>query len=159
MLGRSPLGLRVTDYEEQIGADVVQHGLAGTNIARYHIEKPLSSKTFATVTKAITKWKIQTRANRALRQQQAASGARKTVDAFVSAVSHMPQQTAKKASQKLTPSVTPLTRSDNITAQAIHSMSLNLPHAVGLASDFKREQELSKCVQIDETTSTAGQVC
>ncbi|VDN35304.1 unnamed protein product [Gongylonema pulchrum] len=44
MLGRSPLGLRVTDYEEQIGADVVQHGLAGTNIARYHIEKPLSSK-------------------------------------------------------------------------------------------------------------------
>ncbi|VDM92222.1 unnamed protein product [Onchocerca ochengi] len=69
ILGKSPLGIRVTDYEEQIGADVIEHGLAGTNIARYHIEKPLSSKTFATVTKAITKWKLQTRANRALREQ------------------------------------------------------------------------------------------
>ncbi|VDO41830.1 unnamed protein product, partial [Onchocerca flexuosa] len=74
ILGRSPLGIRVTDYEEQIGADVIEHGLAGTNIARYHIEKPLSSKTFATVTKAITKWKLQTRANRTLREQCAALG-------------------------------------------------------------------------------------
>ncbi|VDM91798.1 unnamed protein product, partial [Litomosoides sigmodontis] len=77
ILGRSPLGIRVTDYEEQIGADVVEHGLAGTNIARYHVEKPLTSKTFATVTKAITKWKIQTRANRALREQYAALGYRR----------------------------------------------------------------------------------
>uniref|UniRef100_F1LCP0 Ammonium transporter 3 n=1 Tax=Ascaris suum TaxID=6253 RepID=F1LCP0_ASCSU len=46
-LDKSPLGLRVTDYEEQIGADVIEHGLAGTNVARYHLEKPLTSKTFA----------------------------------------------------------------------------------------------------------------
>ncbi|CAD6192264.1 unnamed protein product [Caenorhabditis auriculariae] len=58
LLSKSPLGLRVTDYEEQIGADVIEHGLAGTNVARYVIEKPLSTRTFQTVTKAITKWKM-----------------------------------------------------------------------------------------------------
>ncbi|KAF1765056.1 hypothetical protein GCK72_005007 [Caenorhabditis remanei] len=58
LISKSPLGLRVTDYEEQIGADVIEHGLAGTNVARYVIEKPLSTRTFQTVTKAITKWKM-----------------------------------------------------------------------------------------------------
>uniref|UniRef100_A0A8R1DLF7 Ammonium transporter n=1 Tax=Caenorhabditis japonica TaxID=281687 RepID=A0A8R1DLF7_CAEJA len=57
LISKSPLGLRVTDYEEQIGADVIEHGLAGTNVARYVLEKPLSTRTFQTVTKAITKWK------------------------------------------------------------------------------------------------------
>ncbi|KAJ1365054.1 ammonium transporter Amt3 [Parelaphostrongylus tenuis] len=58
LISKSPLGLRVTDYEEQIGADVIEHGLAGTNVARYVVEKPLSTRTFQTVTKAITKWKM-----------------------------------------------------------------------------------------------------
>ncbi|ULU04399.1 hypothetical protein L3Y34_017281 [Caenorhabditis briggsae] len=58
LISKSPLGLRVTDYEEQIGADVIEHGLAGTNVARYVLEKPLSTRTFQTVTKAITKWKM-----------------------------------------------------------------------------------------------------
>ncbi|KAK0393309.1 hypothetical protein QR680_000145 [Steinernema hermaphroditum] len=58
IISKSPLGLRVTDYEEQIGADVVEHGLSGTNIARYHLEKPMNKRVFATVTKAITKWKM-----------------------------------------------------------------------------------------------------
>ncbi|KJH51395.1 ammonium transporter [Dictyocaulus viviparus] len=44
LINNSPLGLRVTDYEEQIGADVIEHGLAGTNVARYVIEKPLSTR-------------------------------------------------------------------------------------------------------------------
>lgn len=50
-LGKSPLGLRVTDYEEQIGADAVEHGLAGQNVARYHIEKPISNKSVFIVLK------------------------------------------------------------------------------------------------------------
>ncbi|TMS33883.1 hypothetical protein L596_001572 [Steinernema carpocapsae] len=62
IISKSPLGLRVTDYEEQIGADVVEHGLSGTNIARYHIEKPMNKRVFATVTKAITKWKMMAKA-------------------------------------------------------------------------------------------------
>ncbi|CAJ0951453.1 unnamed protein product, partial [Mesorhabditis belari] len=60
-IAKSPLGLRVTDYEEQIGADVIEHGLAGTNVSRYVVEKPLSTKTFLSVTKAITKWKMLTK--------------------------------------------------------------------------------------------------
>ncbi|VDM64333.1 unnamed protein product [Angiostrongylus costaricensis] len=71
LISKSPLGLRVTDYEEQIGADVIEHGLAGTNVARYVIEKPLSTRTFQTVTKAITKWKMLAKSkSRAKRMEQ-----------------------------------------------------------------------------------------
>lgn len=44
-------------------------------------------RTFATVTKAITKWKLQTRANRALREQQAALGGRRTPNGHI-AIAH-----------------------------------------------------------------------
>ncbi|KAK6732527.1 hypothetical protein RB195_016729 [Necator americanus] len=72
LISKSPLGLRVTDYEEQIGADVIEHGLAGTNVARYVIEKPLSTRTFQTVTKAITKWKMLAKTkSRSKRMEQA----------------------------------------------------------------------------------------
>ncbi|CAJ0608177.1 unnamed protein product [Cylicocyclus nassatus] len=71
LISKSPLGLRVTDYEEQIGADVIEHGLAGTNVARYVLEKPLSTRTFQTVTKAITKWKMMAKAkSRSKRMEQ-----------------------------------------------------------------------------------------
>ncbi|CAB3403889.1 unnamed protein product [Caenorhabditis bovis] len=68
----SPLGLRVTDYEEQIGADVIEHGLAGTNVARYVLEKPLSTRTFQTVTKAITKWKMLAKQKNRQKRMEAA---------------------------------------------------------------------------------------
>ncbi|PIO67205.1 ammonium transporter [Teladorsagia circumcincta] len=72
LISKSPLGLRVTDYEEQIGADVIEHGLAGTNVARYVLEKPLSTRTFQTVTKAITKWKMLAKTkSRSKRMEQA----------------------------------------------------------------------------------------
>ncbi|GMT13743.1 hypothetical protein PFISCL1PPCAC_5040, partial [Pristionchus fissidentatus] len=76
IIAKSPLGLRVTDYEEQIGADVIEHGLAGTNIARYLVEKPLSTKTFQTVTKAITKWKMLAKARSREKRMEAARARR-----------------------------------------------------------------------------------
>ncbi|GMR35372.1 hypothetical protein PMAYCL1PPCAC_05567 [Pristionchus mayeri] len=76
LISKSPLGLRVTDYEEQIGADVIEHGLAGTNIARYLVEKPLSTKTFQTVTKAITKWKMLAKARSREKRMEAARARR-----------------------------------------------------------------------------------
>uniref|UniRef100_A0A9J2Q1B7 Ammonium transporter AmtB-like domain-containing protein n=1 Tax=Ascaris lumbricoides TaxID=6252 RepID=A0A9J2Q1B7_ASCLU len=43
-LSRSCWGVRMTKYEEQIGADLIEHGLAGHNIARYAVEKKLTTK-------------------------------------------------------------------------------------------------------------------
>ncbi|CAJ0583896.1 unnamed protein product, partial [Mesorhabditis spiculigera] len=57
----SPLGLRVSDYEEELGADATEHGLTGANISRYVVEKPLNVRTLSTVTKAVARWKTQTR--------------------------------------------------------------------------------------------------
>ncbi|VDK63148.1 unnamed protein product [Anisakis simplex] len=68
ILSRSPLGVRMTKYEEQIGADLIEHGLSGHNIARYAIEKKLTTKSFTSVMKAIIRWKKLTREARAIRQ-------------------------------------------------------------------------------------------
>lgn len=44
IMDQLPWGLRMTKYEEQLGADLVEHGLAGHNIAKYSIEKRLNVK-------------------------------------------------------------------------------------------------------------------
>lgn len=44
VMDRFPWGLRMTKYEEQLGADLVEHGLAGHHIAKYTIEKRLTTK-------------------------------------------------------------------------------------------------------------------
>lgn len=43
-MNQFPWGLRMTKYEEQLGADLIEHGLAGHNIAKYSIEKKLNVK-------------------------------------------------------------------------------------------------------------------
>uniref|UniRef100_A0A914M3T6 Ammonium transporter AmtB-like domain-containing protein n=1 Tax=Meloidogyne incognita TaxID=6306 RepID=A0A914M3T6_MELIC len=44
IMNQFPWGLRMTKYEEQLGADLIEHGLAGHNIANYSIEKKLNVK-------------------------------------------------------------------------------------------------------------------
>ncbi|TMS33716.1 hypothetical protein L596_001426 [Steinernema carpocapsae] len=57
ILNRMPWGLRLSKYEEQLGADLIEHGLAGHNIARYKVEKKLTTKNVRGVITAIAKWK------------------------------------------------------------------------------------------------------
>jgi hypothetical protein len=45
IMNQFPWGLRMTKYEEQLGADLIEHGLAGHNIAKYSIEKKLNVKS------------------------------------------------------------------------------------------------------------------
>lgn len=40
----SPVGLRVSKYEEELGADLIEHGLAGVNLMTYTVEKKLDAR-------------------------------------------------------------------------------------------------------------------
>uniref|UniRef100_A0A0K0FWR5 Ammonium transporter n=1 Tax=Strongyloides venezuelensis TaxID=75913 RepID=A0A0K0FWR5_STRVS len=57
VLNRTKLGVRLSKYEEQLGADLVEHGLAGHNIAKYSIEKKLSAKMVSILVSVFVRWK------------------------------------------------------------------------------------------------------
>ncbi|VDO63686.1 unnamed protein product [Heligmosomoides polygyrus] len=43
-LQHSPIGLRLSRLDEELGADLREHGLAGVNVMTYTIEKKLTAK-------------------------------------------------------------------------------------------------------------------
>ncbi|CAJ0585825.1 unnamed protein product, partial [Mesorhabditis spiculigera] len=69
-LNQTPMGLRLTKYEELLGADLREHGLAGHNVAKYKVEKKLTTKAFTSVMKAIMRWKRLTREGRERREME-----------------------------------------------------------------------------------------
>ncbi|KAK0393442.1 hypothetical protein QR680_000214 [Steinernema hermaphroditum] len=75
ILNRLPWGLRLSKYEEQLGADLIEHGLAGHNIARYKIEKKLTTKSVRGVVTAIARWKRTVKKSRERNAMMAANGA------------------------------------------------------------------------------------
>ncbi|CEF60342.1 Ammonium transporter family and Ammonium transporter AmtB-like domain-containing protein [Strongyloides ratti] len=57
ILDHTRLGVRLSKYEEQLGADLVEHGLAGHNIAKYSVEKKLSAKMVTILVSVFVRWK------------------------------------------------------------------------------------------------------
>uniref|UniRef100_A0A183BJI7 Ammonium_transp domain-containing protein n=1 Tax=Globodera pallida TaxID=36090 RepID=A0A183BJI7_GLOPA len=72
-MNKFPWGLRMTKYEEQLGADLIEHGLAGHNIAKYSIEKKLNVRNAYSVVKFVAKWKRKTRLSRERRLAEEAA--------------------------------------------------------------------------------------
>ncbi|KAL7076846.1 hypothetical protein ACQ4LE_004116 [Meloidogyne hapla] len=78
IMNQFPWGLRMTKYEEQLGADLIEHGLAGHNIANYSIEKKLNVKNAYSIIKYVAKWKRKARLARERRAAEAATLAAET---------------------------------------------------------------------------------
>ncbi|KAI6226303.1 Ammonium transporter [Aphelenchoides fujianensis] len=68
ILNRLPWGLRMTPEEEKLGADLLEHGLQGENVAKWAVERePMSAKTVSNIVTAVAKWKRMARRAQASR--------------------------------------------------------------------------------------------
>uniref|UniRef100_A0A8R1HKP5 Ammonium_transp domain-containing protein n=1 Tax=Caenorhabditis japonica TaxID=281687 RepID=A0A8R1HKP5_CAEJA len=69
IMQHSPVGLRISKYEEELGADLIEHGLAGLNLMTYTVEKKLDARTLSAVLMMIIRWRSKARLG-ALRRRQ-----------------------------------------------------------------------------------------
>ncbi|CAI2351498.1 unnamed protein product [Caenorhabditis sp. 36 PRJEB53466] len=69
LVQHSPIGLRVSKYEEELGADLIEHGLAGVNLMTYTVEKKLDARTLSAVLMIIVRWRAKAKIG-ALRRKQ-----------------------------------------------------------------------------------------
>ncbi|EGT47988.1 hypothetical protein CAEBREN_04181 [Caenorhabditis brenneri] len=65
----SPIGLRVDKYQEELGADLIEHGLAGVNVMTYTLEKKLDAKTLSAVLMIIVRWRSKAKLGAKRRKQ------------------------------------------------------------------------------------------
>uniref|UniRef100_A0A1I7TDR5 Ammonium_transp domain-containing protein n=1 Tax=Caenorhabditis tropicalis TaxID=1561998 RepID=A0A1I7TDR5_9PELO len=70
----SPIGLRVDKYQEELGADLIEHGLAGVNVMTYTLEKKLDTKTLSAVLMIIVRWRAKAKLGAKRRKQVHDSG-------------------------------------------------------------------------------------
>ncbi|KAK6759948.1 hypothetical protein RB195_021481 [Necator americanus] len=60
-LQHSRIGLRLTRLEEEIGADLREHGLSGHNVRAYEFEKKLTPEKAAKMMMLMVRWKVKAR--------------------------------------------------------------------------------------------------
>lgn len=73
-LQHSPIGLRLSRLDEELGADLREHGLAGVNVMTYTIEKKLTAKTLSSVLMVIVRWRAKAKLG-AMRRRRIADAA------------------------------------------------------------------------------------
>nr|CDJ84727.1 Ammonium transporter domain containing protein [Haemonchus contortus] len=73
-LQHSPIGLRLSRLDEELGADLREHGLAGVNVMAYTIEKKLTAKTLSSVLMVILRWRAKAKLGAARRRRIADAG-------------------------------------------------------------------------------------
>ncbi|KAF1758019.1 hypothetical protein GCK72_014477 [Caenorhabditis remanei] len=74
IMHHSPIGLRVDKYQEELGADLIEHGLAGVNVMTYTLEKKLDTKTLSAVLMIIVRWRAKAKLGAMRRKQVHDSG-------------------------------------------------------------------------------------
>ncbi|KAK6747865.1 hypothetical protein RB195_000826 [Necator americanus] len=72
ILQHSPIGLRLSRLDEELGADLREHGLAGVNVMTYTIEKKLTAETLSAVLMVIVRWRAKAKLG-ALRRRRIAA--------------------------------------------------------------------------------------
>ncbi|KAL6740099.1 hypothetical protein Aduo_013486 [Ancylostoma duodenale] len=71
ILQHSPIGLRLSRLDEELGADLREHGLAGVNVMTYTIEKKLTAENLSAVLMVIVRWRAKAKLG-ALRRRRIA---------------------------------------------------------------------------------------